>query len=185
MKIKVKLSQLLGTEFQPTIKKVMAKWREPKDIFTWVRIMQELDKVIAEFTEVDKKFVEDFGYDVNGTKQANLQALTAFLMQKHGKPGQDGKFSLSGVPESSVRDFLDEKLLVEKCLNDYNDAQEKALSEEREFELPRLIKVTAKDVQKEVISGLECYLLLPLLDLSEVGLKEDGDKTSKPVEDAD
>lgn len=182
MQIKVKLSQILGPDFQPTIKKAMAKWREPKDIFTWVRIMMELDKVIVEFTKVDKKLVEDFGYDVNGVKQTDTKKLTVSLIQKHGKPNIEGQFSLAGVPENCVLEFLEEKIEMEKCVNAYTDAQEKALSELYDFEIPRLIKVTTKDISKEIISGLDCYVLLPILDLSEVGLKEDGDKTPKEEE---
>ncbi len=177
MKIKVPLKKLMQNQIRPSLKKVMEKWRNPKDIYAFVRIAEALDKAQKDYGDVVRITTESFGVPVGDIKSVDVEVITNYLLSKHGKVGKDGRWTLEGCEPGDVAEFVKAKATAEKILTDYNKEMDKILEEVTEIEILRLVKLAEKDVKSEVINANDIYLLLPFFDLENVG----GDEEPKPA----
>ena len=185
MKIKVPLKKLMQNQTRPALKRVMEKWTRPKDVYAFIKIAEALDEAQKQYSETMKLTTETLGVNVGDTKSVDAQVITDYLLSEYGRVGKDGKWTLEGAPENSVKEFLEEKKKAEKILAAYVVEMDKLLDTDTEIDILRTIKVTESDIKKEIINAHEVYVLLMFLDLSEVGGSEATAEEKSSVETED
>ena len=182
MKVDTTLGKILSKEFFPTLKRVMEKWAEAKDIHAFVKIAQAVETEGKNFDAVDKAWAKANGFDIgNGRKSVSGQEITDYLLQEHGKFNAESKLSLAGASEEDKDAFVEAKAKADAILHTYAEEMEKLLAEPFSLEIPRLIKVTDKDIRKARITAHDCFILSPVLDLS--GVSDINTASAEPEED--
>lgn len=180
MKIVTTLRILMNKEFRPALKKVMEKWPDPKDTYIFVKLARIVEAEMKSYVDSLNELKDKLGYTLPDGENKSVTAteITDALLVKHGKFGQDGRPSLTGVPDAERTEFFAQKTIADKCISAYEDAVEKLLDDNFELEIPRQIKIAEKHLRKEVISAQDCFVLEPVLDLSAVMDEEDTKKDS-------
>ncbi len=168
MKIKTTIRKLMDNSFRPTLKSVMEKWAEPKDIHVLVKIAQAVEGEMKAWGETMKQLSETHGYDTDGHKTVNPEEITQAILQEHGRILPDGQLTISGCSDEDTAEFFEKKKAADASLRKFNEAFASALEEEIELEIPRLLKVTDKQFKKGAINANDCFVLSPILDLSVV-----------------
>jgi hypothetical protein len=168
MKIKISLIKLADKQFKPALQRVMEKWPEPKDVHALVKIAKAVESEMKDYFDAAKALSETHGYDLGGRKSVAADEITDALLQKYGKMRPDGQLTLAGASEQDAEDFFKAKSEADDAMQAFSKANEALLNSEVELDFPRKVKVTDKLVKKEVITGYDCFLLEPFLDLSGV-----------------
>ena len=102
MKIKIEMKKLLNQQIRPTLKRIMEKWRNPKDVYAFIRIAKEIDRIQEEYTTLVKTMTESRGIDIGTSKSVDSNAISNYLLSEHGKIGKDGQWTLEGVDATAV-----------------------------------------------------------------------------------
>lgn len=169
MKVETKLRKILDKEFFPTLKRVMSKWPEAKDIHAFVKIAEKIEDEGRAYQKTQEAWEVANGYVLpDGTKSVRAESITDRLLQEYGKFDASSKLSLNGVSDDEKEAFLEKKLEADKVLHAFDKAMNELLDKTVELEIPRQIKVDPKNVRKEQITAQDCFVLLPILDLSAV-----------------
>ena len=100
--------------------------------------------------------------------RVRAETITDRLLQEYGKFDASSKLSLNGVSDDEKEEFLEKKLEADKVLRAFDKAMNELLDKTVELEIPRQIMVDPKNVRKEQITAQDCFVLLPILDLSAV-----------------
>lgn len=179
MDIKTTLRKLLNNEFQPTLSRIAKKWRDPKDLFLLVLFIERYEALVKTYTETVRRLREEKGYPVGNEKSANIEEVLNYLLRENGKVGEDGNYSLSGSDSAST--YWEERQKATQQIGEFNKTIEVVLDAEHVLTLPRLLKVKEEHVKKELITAHDCYILRPILDLSDVG----GMEEQKAADDAE
>jgi hypothetical protein len=170
MKVETTLKKIMDKEFFPTLKRVMSKWNEARDIHTFVKIAEKINTEMTVYTKTQEAWEKSNGYVCpDGTKSVNPELITDRLLQEYGKFDANSKLSLTGASDQDKEAFMDEKLKADAIMRLFSQEMEKVLEQPFSLEIPRLIKVDPKNIRKEQINANDCFVLLPILDLSAVG----------------
>lgn len=175
MKVETTLKKVMDKEFFPTLKRVMSKWPEAKDIHAFVKIAEKISAEMSSYMKTQEAWEKTNGFECpDGTKSVNPETITDRLLQEYGKFDANSKLSLAGTSDSEKEAFLEQKLKADAVMKKFNEEMEKLLEQPFTLEIPRLIKVDPKNIRKEQINANDCFVLLPILDLSAVSdLAED------------
>lgn len=169
MRIKTTYRKVMEKAFFDTLKKVMEKWSEPKDVLAWVKIAEKMKQEVGIFNEAMKQLEASFGYEIEpGRKSANPQEITDFLLRRYGRLLPDGNLTIAGAAKSEFEEFSLKKEDADKAIRAHHEEREKLLDTEVEIEIPRKVVVDEKAIRKEIISAHDCHILSPILDLSKV-----------------
>lgn len=170
MKVETTLKKIMDKEFFPTLKRVMSKWQEARDIHLFVQIAEKISAEMSVYTKTQEAWEKTNGFVCpDGTKSVNHEVITDRLLQEYGTFDANSKLSLSGASQQDRDAFLEEKLKADAALRNFNDEMMKLLEQPFTLEIPRLIRVEPKNIRKEQINANDCFVLLPILDLSAVG----------------
>lgn len=180
MIVKTTLLKMMSNDFQPTMKRIMMKWREPKDAFVFAQIMTKLEAEIKAYQDTVKQQTKMHGYELpNGEKSVDASAINEALLEQYGKMNSEGRLTMAGSTESETTEYFDEKEAAATCVRAYGKVMEELLREPYNFEIPRKIKIREMDLKKETLNLWDCFILEPILDLSEVGGPEIAAKGKK------
>ena len=173
MLIKIQLRKLLNPSIRSALKKVMEKWKNPKDIYSFIKIAETLDKVHKNYQDTVKVITDSMGVDSGHGKSVDGNVIMSYLLSQYGKVGSDGNWTLAGIEQSQLEEYLGKRVEAEKSLDTYNKEMEKLFDEYQEIEISRLIKISEKDITKEIITAHDIYLLIPFFDLADIGGSEE------------
>lgn len=169
LKVKTTLEKILNPDFFPTLKRVMSKWPEAKDIHAFVKAAEAISGEGKVYQKTLEAWTEANGYQLKGAhKTVSGEEITDYLLQEYGKFGSDSKLSMAGTSDEAKDAFLSEKLKADAILKRHKKEITELLEKEYELDIPRLIRVTDKHIRKEIITANDCFILLPILDLSGV-----------------
>ena len=181
MKVETTLKKIMDKEFFPTLKRVMGKWTEAKDIHAFVSIAEKISAETKIYLDSQREWEKNNGFTCpDGTKSVHSETITDRLLQEYGKFNADSKLSLAGVPDDEKEKFMVKKLEADAVMRKFSEEMEKLLELPFTLEIHRKIKVTPKDISRERITANDCFTLLPILDFSAVS-----DLTDEPKEDDD
>lgn len=170
MIVQTTLRKILDQDFAPTLKRVMGKWQEAGDIFSFVKIAGEVEAQAKAYFSTREEWGKANGYKLrSGVRSANPEQITDDLLQQYGRFGQDAKLTLVGASEDDKNAFLEEKLKADAIMMECAKTMETLVDAPLELSIPKKIRVDPKHLRKECISARDCYVLEPLLDLTAVG----------------
>jgi hypothetical protein len=169
MKIKTTLSKILNQDFFPTLRRVMSKWPEARDIHCLVKIAGSVEEEQRVYQKTVEAWTEANGYQLKDShKTVSAEEVTDHLLKEFGRFDSTSKLSMAGASEEDKDAFLEEKHKADSIFKKYSKDMNELLEKEFELDIPRLVKVDGKYIRKEIISASDCFTLLPILDLSGV-----------------
>ncbi len=167
MKIETNLRKILDKDFFPTLKKIMGKWPEAKDIHALVKIAESIEAEARDFQKTQEAWEMANGFILpDGTKSVRADKITDRLLQEYGRFDANSNLTINGAAEEDKEDFLKKKSEADSVLIAFDKEMNDLLSKPFELEIPRQIKVDPKNIRKEHITAQDCFVLLPILDLS-------------------
>lgn len=173
MIIETTLLKILNKDAQDAFKKSMTKWPETADVFSFIKIANEIESCQKDFNTLSAMLVDKYGFQIGPKKSANANEITDFLLGEYGRQTEDGRLTIIGAPESNSKAFFAKKEEADRCILKVSEELEKALNNKIKINVPKKIKVLEKHLRKEIVSVYDCFILEPFLDLSEIEKKQE------------